>query len=277
WEMSFLAPEDGRVGGGGRFRLVAWRASPPGSPRRFPAAMPDVTPAAPDRHPHWKWWVCGLLLLATTINYMDRMTINQMAPAIMADLDMDKEDYGDVEAGFSLAFAFGALLAGWLADRWNVYWLYPTAVIAWSAMGLATGFVTGFFGLLACRFFLGLFEAGNWPSALRTTQRILPPEPRTMGNGILQSGAAIGAILTPFVVLFFLDKKAPGWWVSPFIVVGVVGMFWSLLWWKIGRPEALALPPAPPLAEDEPRPSWWDRFRTSVLPLWKDRRFWILV
>ena len=31
----------------------------------------------------WKWWVCGLLLLATTINYMDRQTLANAAVRIV--------------------------------------------------------------------------------------------------------------------------------------------------------------------------------------------------
>src|SRR5436305_257885 len=144
----------------------------------------------------WKWLVCGLLLLATMLNYMDRMTLNQLGPRIMSELDLNKIQYGRIESAFAIAFACGALLSGWLADRINVRWFYPAVVLAWSAAGFATGFAYGFYTLIACRFLLGLCEAGHWPCALRTTQRILSPDQRTMGNSLLQSGAALGAVLT---------------------------------------------------------------------------------
>ena len=82
------------------------------------------------RSPWWKWQVCGLLLLATMLNYMDRLTVNQSAREIMWEFGLDKADYGRLEAAFSLAFGLGALLAGAMADRWNVWWLYPSAVAA---------------------------------------------------------------------------------------------------------------------------------------------------
>src|SRR6266851_591436 len=160
--------------------------------------IPDLR--LPERSRHWKWWVCGLLLLATTVNYMDRQTLSQMAVRVQNEFGLSNLDYARIESGFALAFAAGALLMGWLADRINVRWLYPTAVLVWSAAGFVTGFATGFYSLLACRFLLGLAEAGNWPCALRTTQHILPPAERTMGNSILQSGAAFGALLTPLIV-----------------------------------------------------------------------------
>jgi len=77
---------------------------------------------------------------------------------------------------------------------------YPTVLILWSTVGFFTGLVNTYEQLWWCRLLLGLFEAGHWPCALKTTQHILSNKDRTMGNSILQSGATIGAMLTPFVV-----------------------------------------------------------------------------
>ena len=150
--------------------------------------------------------MCGLLLLATMINYMDRLTLNLMASRIKVAFDLDNRDYGQLESAFGSAFALGAIVMGFLADRWNVRWLYPAAVLLWSLAGFATGLVDGFAALLICRFLLGLSEAGNWPFASRTTQHILTSEERTLGNSILQSGAAVGAILTPLLVMALLQR-----------------------------------------------------------------------
>jgi ACS family hexuronate transporter-like MFS transporter len=154
-----------------------------------------------------------LLLLATLINYMDRLTLNQTARRIKDNLLLSNEQYGQIEAVFGVAFATGALVFGWSADRYNVRGLYALALFAWSMAGFATGFAQSFLGLLVCRFCLGLFEAGNWPCALRTTQRILPSGERTLGNSILQSGAALGAILTPLLVEL-LGAGAGGRWLG---------------------------------------------------------------
>jgi MFS transporter, ACS family, hexuronate transporter len=89
------------------------------------------------------------------------------------------------------------------------------------------------------RFVLGFFEAGNWPCALRTTQRILRPDQRTLGNAILQSGAAIGAVFTPLIVQALVSGE--GTWPYPFRVVGALGAGWVLLWLAVVRPRDLAL------------------------------------
>ena len=161
--------------------------------------MNDELRAASGRRGTWKWWVCGLLLLATMILYMDRLVLTQQEALIRKAFGIEHNDlaYGLLDSAFSVAFGFGALLAGWLADRWSVWLLYPLAVTLWSFTGGVTGLITGYWILFTCRFFLGFFESGHWPCALKTTQRILGPTQRTLGNGILQSGAAIGSINHP--------------------------------------------------------------------------------
>src|SRR5436305_9569714 len=166
---------------------------------------PPAEASPPARGPSWKWWVCGLLLLATMLNYMDRLTLNLTGVQIMHDFRLDERGYGQLESAFAFAFALGAIVFGWLADRWPVRWLYPAAVLGWSVAGFSTGLAATFLQLLLCRALLGLFEAGNWPCALRTTQHILTPSERNLGNGILQSGAALGAILTPLIVIGLAD------------------------------------------------------------------------
>jgi ACS family hexuronate transporter-like MFS transporter len=189
----------------------------------------------------WRWGVCILLLLATTINYMDRMTLANTALRVKAEFSLSNQQYGTIEKGFSWAFAGGSLLFGILADRINVRFLYPAALLLWSAMGFASGLVRSYEGLLVCRTLLGLFEAGHWPCALKTVQRILEPRERAMGNGLLQSGASLGAVVTPWVVQAFLDRGLG--WRLPFQVVGVVGSAWAILWLISMRTSDLAMRP----------------------------------
>ena len=136
--------------------------------------------------PSWRWIICGLILLATMLNYMDRQTLSQSATDISKELQLRNEDYGNIELAFGLAFAAGGILLGFAADRVSLRWLYPAVLIAWSAAGFATGWVRGYEGLLACRVFLGFFEAGQWPCALAASQRLLTRSDRALGNSLIQ-------------------------------------------------------------------------------------------
>ncbi len=196
----------------------------------------------PPRGPWYRWSVCGLLLLATTVNYMDRQTLANAAGRVKDEFRLTNQQYGELETAFGLAFAGGAVLFGFLADRVSVRWLYPGVLLAWSAMGIATGWAQTFTGLLVCRTLLGLFESGHWPCALKTTQRLLPAGERTLGNSILQSGASVGAILTPLVLAAMLTPEAGSWRV-PFQVIGAAGFVWAALWLPTVRGADLAPEP----------------------------------
>ncbi len=194
---------------------------------------------APERLSAWKWWICGLLLFATSINYMDRQTLANAAVRITQELRLTKEQYGDLELAFGWAFAAGSLIFGFVADRVSVRWLYPAVLGLWSVMGFISAWTNGYTELLVCRTLLGFFEAGHWPCALKTTHALLSVKDRTMGNSMLQSGASVGAIVTPLIMRAMMTE-APGSWRLPFQVVGAVGLVWVIAWFASIRPRDLA-------------------------------------
>ena len=190
----------------------------------------------------WKWWVCGLLLLASAINYMDRQTLANAAVRITSQFDLSQQQYGRLEWVFGWGFAVGSLLFGIAADRFSVRWLYPLVLLLWSAVGFATGLVHSYTGLLVCRTLLGLFEGGHWPCAIKTTQRLLESKDRAMGNSVLQGGTSIGAIITPLVLRAMLTEELGSWRLA-FQVVGAVGLLWIIAWFALVRSHDLL--PAP--------------------------------
>lgn len=192
-----------------------------------------MTTPPPGRSGTWKWWVCGLLLLASTINYMDRQTLANAAVRITKQFQLTNEQYGNLELGFGWAFAVGSLVFGFLADAISVRWVYPAVLLLWSAVGFATGLVESYGGLLICRTLLGFFEAGHWPCAIKTTVKLLEPKDRSMGNSVLQSGTSIGAIITPLIMRFLLTDQ-PDSWRFAFQLVGLVGLVWIVAWlWMV--------------------------------------------
>lgn len=223
------------------------------------------------RSPFWQWWIMGLLLLATMINYMDRQTLSNLAVRITQQFQLTNEQYGDLEFVFGVAFAVGSLFFGILADRVSIRWLYPAILFSWSVVGIATGLTQGYQSLLLCRGLLGFFEAGHWPCALIVTQSVLSRGDRVMGNSILQSGASLGAVVTPIIILLVIGESvSEEVWRRPFFIIGGVGLLWVILWMVAIRQDDL---PARKSAADEDQPTM---FRW-VIDVMMDRRFWALV
>lgn len=202
----------------------------------------------------WKWYLCGLLLLATTINYMDRQTLANASTRVTKEFHLSQEQYGDMELAFGWAFAVGSLVFGFLADRFRIYWLYPVVLSGWSLMGIASAQTEGYWPLLTCRVLLGFFEAGHWPCALKTTFALLQPKDRTMGNSVLQSGASIGAVVTPPLMIWLMTDDLSSWR-RAFEAIGFIGLLWVVLWFVSMRKSDLDV-----VAEDDPskRESMWD-------------------
>ncbi len=196
------------------------------------------------------------MLLATMLNYMDRLALSQQATEISRDLQLSNEDYARIERGFGLAFAVGGVVAGLAVDRISPRWLYPAVLLGWSLVGYATGWVTTYHELVVCRVLLGFFEAGQWPCALVTAQRLLSRCDRPLGNSIIQSGASFGAIATPVVVLC-LATASPGGWRLPFRVIGAAGVAWVVAWLAVVRSRHLELSAGtmPGLAPEDDRVS----------------------
>ncbi len=189
--------------------------------------------------------ICLLMLLATMLNYMDRQALAQQAAEIGDELKLSNEQYAGLESGFGLAFALGGLAAGFAVDKLGPRLLYPGVLLAWSGVGFATGLARTYQDLLICRICLGFFESGLWPCALVTSQRLLSRKDRPLGNSLIQSGASLGAIATPIVVLL-LAREGPGGWRVPFQVIGVLGLFWAIAWLLAVRASDLALDGAGP-------------------------------
>ena len=203
-------------------------------------------PSTDTRFP-WKWGLCLLLLLATTLNYLDRQVMGILAPILQKEMHLGNEALGWLFSAFYYSYTFSQFGVGFLLDRYNLRWTYGLAVIAWSAVAALTGLASGFGLLLVFRLLLGIAESANWPGALRIVQRSLPPSERALGSGIFTSGTSIGALIAPGLVLGITSGFGWRW---AFVGVGSLGLLWFAAWLlftsRAGMSEVWMAPAAPP-------------------------------
>jgi len=67
-----------------------------------------------------RWKISIMLLLITTINYIDRLTFSIVAPVVTEEFSFSNADYGNLSAAFLVAYAFGQLFGGWFIDAMGV-------------------------------------------------------------------------------------------------------------------------------------------------------------
>jgi ACS family hexuronate transporter-like MFS transporter len=179
----------------------------------------------------WAWGICWLMFASTVLSYLDRQAVTLVRSQIQEEFSLKAlEDFGWVIASFQLSYALLQVPAGYVVDRSNPRRVYALAVGWWSVAAVAMAFVPSLGMLIVCRALLGVGESFNWPCALRVTSRILAPQDRSLGNGIFNSGAAVGAVLTPLLVTPL--THAYGWRVA-FCLVGGIGFFWVVAWLAI--------------------------------------------
>jgi len=175
----------------------------------------------------YRWTVCALLFVVTTINYVDRQVLGILAPTLQRELHWSESDYGDVVSWFSLVYAFGFLAAGRLLDRVGVRKGFAVAVVAWSIAAIGHAFARTTAGFSAARALLGLGESANFPGAIKTVAEWFPKRERALATGIFNAGTNTGAILTPLLVPWI----ALTWgWRWAFILTGSLGFLWLVAW-----------------------------------------------
>ena len=174
-----------------------------------------------------RWWIVGLVFLATLINYIDRLTISVLAPVITKDLGLTNTQFGGIVTWFLLAYTISQGLSGKLYDRIGTRLGFVVSITIWSVAAISHAFARGLGTLSLFRFVLGLGEAGNWPGAAKTVAEWFPINQRALGMAIFNSGAAIGSIVAPPLIVWLQLKYG---WQTTFIVTGGLGFLWLALW-----------------------------------------------
>jgi ACS family hexuronate transporter-like MFS transporter len=177
--------------------------------------------------PGLRWWIVGLIFLATLINYIDRLTISVLAPVITHDLGLTNTEFGGILTWFLLAYTISQGLSGKLYDRIGTKRGFVCSIVLWSIAAMAHAFARGLASLSAFRFVLGLGEAGNWPGAAKTVAEWFPIRERAFGMAIFNSGAAIGSVVAPPLIVWLSLTYG---WQTTFIVTGSLGFVWLALW-----------------------------------------------
>lgn len=208
---------------------------------------------------NWRWAICSLLFVATTINYLDRQVLSlTWKDFIAVDFHWTDSDYGTITGAFSIFYAVACLFAGKFIDWMGTRRGYLVCIFAWSvgaclhaACGWVAMSVEGIENIVAlrniqagsaaalaistvsvylflgCRMILALGESGNFPAAIKVTAEYFPKKDRAFATSIFNAGASIGALAAPATIP--LLAEAMGWEMA-FIIIGAMGFVWMFFW-----------------------------------------------
>ncbi|MCK0127360.1 MFS transporter [Erythrobacter sp. F6033] len=175
-----------------------------------------------------RYGIVILVAIATVINYIDRGALGFLWPEISKDLELTELDYAIILNVFTFAYAFGQSLFGKIFDWIGTRLGFVLSIVVWSAATMLHAVATGLTSFAVFRALLGVSEAGNWPGATKANAEWFPINERALAQGIFNSGAAIGGIVSaPIIGLLFVWL---GSWQATFIAIGALGFLWLVPW-----------------------------------------------
>ncbi|MFB2118437.1 MFS transporter [Parapedobacter sp. 2B3] len=182
---------------------------------------------------NYRWLIVGLLLIATTINYLDRQIIGLLKPTLETEFGWTETDFAHIVMAFTASYAIGLLLFGRLTDVVGTKWGYTISVVAWSLAGMLHAAARGVGGFIAARIGLGIGEAGNFPAAVKAVSEWFPQKERALATGIFNAGTSIGVVTALFLTPWILSHYG---WREVFWITGGLGFVWLLFWWWLYAP-----------------------------------------
>jgi ACS family hexuronate transporter-like MFS transporter len=174
-----------------------------------------------------RWWMAGLVFLATMINFLDRLTVAVLAPVITTQLGLTNLQFASISTWFLVGYTASQGLSGGLYDRIGTKRGFTISILVWSTAAVAHAFARGLTSLSCLRFVLGVGEAGNWPGAAKVIAEWFPVRQRALGMGIFNSGVSVGSIIAPPLIIGLQLKWG---WKAAFLATGALGFAWLVLW-----------------------------------------------
>ncbi|MBP0904902.1 MFS transporter [Mariniflexile gromovii] len=199
-----------------------------------------------------RWWVVTLIAIATIINYIDRTSLSVLWPEIAKELypghsaDETKSIYALISIIFVFSYAFGQAIFGKIFDWVGTRMGFVLSIGVWSIATALHAFAKGVLSFGIFRAILGVSEAGNWPGATKGNAEWFPIKERAFAQGIFNSGAAIGGIISIPLIAYLTIYFS---WKSIFILIGLTGLLWLIPWWIVVKAE----PKKHPWITDEER------------------------
>jgi MFS family permease len=199
--------------------------------------------------PIYSWYVVGVLLLAYTLSFVDRMILSLLVAPIRTALDIsDTQVALLIGLAFALFYTLLGLPLAWIADRYNRRNLIMAGIAVWSVMTAGCGFAGSYASLFAARMGVGVGEATLSPAAYSMLSDYFPRDKLARAMAVYSIGVPLGAgialILGSFVVQAVLAAPmvdvpfygAMDAWRLIFVWVAAPGLLIALLMLTVREP-----------------------------------------
>ncbi|QOY85480.1 MFS transporter [Paludibaculum fermentans] len=176
---------------------------------------------------HLRWYIAALLFAASMINYIDRQALSVVAPILTRELHLSPMQYAGILQWFLYAYTITYVINGWVVDRWGTRRSMAVFMAWWSASNMAHALASGAGSLSAFRCLLGMGESGSFMASIKVASEWFPAKDRAVVNGLVNAGAAAGAVVAPPLVVWLATQYG---WRFAFVATGATGFVWLIAW-----------------------------------------------
>nr|WP_179791746.1 MFS transporter [Actinopolymorpha rutila] len=172
--------------------------------------------------------------LVLGLNYADRAAIGLAAPLIIAEYGFSKATWGWISAIFFVGYAPFCFIGGYTSDRFGPRKVMAWAVAWWSLFTALTAAGFGFVSFMVIRLLFGFGEGPQASVTAKTMSNWFPRRRMGTALGLSQASTPLGgAVGTPIIVAII--NAFNGNWRAPFVILGLVGIFFLVGWWVVVR------------------------------------------
>jgi len=221
-----------------------------------------------------RWWMIGLIMLGSMINYLTRSTLAVAAPAVLQDLHITEKQYSWILGAFQ-GTLMAQPVAGYLLDVLGLKIGLAIFVLAWAVTNMAHGLANSWQTLAGLRGLLGFSEGSANPAGMKATAEWFPARERGLAGGVYNIGASVGSMLAPPLVAWAILAYN---WRMAFVVTGALGLIWVGLWLLFyqspGRHRSLSEAERKYIAAGQEKHLEGDGSRPSFRSILVQRNFW---
>ena len=179
-----------------------------------------------------RWFFALAFFIIGVIAYMDRSNISYIAPQMMEDLHMTKQQFGLLASFFSLGYALMQVPSGMLAEKFGPRKMITIALVWWSAFTIFTGMIKHHGLLYLVRFLFGIGEAPMYPSNAVFNANWFSKDEKGRASSMLLAGSYFGPVLAPVITIAIVNAFN---WQAVFYIFGAVGILIAILWGIIAK------------------------------------------
>ncbi len=173
-----------------------------------------------------RWWMIGLVLAGSALNFLTRSTLSVAAPTILAELHISEREYSWITGAFQGTIMLQPAV-GYVLDVVGLKTGVAVFALAWSLICMAHGLATNWQSLAIFRGLLGFAEGSANPAGMKAVAEWFPAKERGFAGGIFNIGASFGSMVAPPLVAWAI--LAYDWQIA-FVITGAFGLIWVLLW-----------------------------------------------